>query len=83
VPRVAGVPAKQATACAFEIGIHNSALAMVIAVNVLDSTAMAVPASVYVIAVWPPAVVLGYLVRRSARRAPESDQVGAVSRATA
>jgi BASS family bile acid:Na+ symporter len=83
VPRVAGVPAKQATACAFEIGIHNSALAMVIAVNVLDSTAMAVPASVYVIAVWPPAVMLGYLVRRSARRALESEQVGAVSRATA
>jgi bile acid:Na+ symporter, BASS family len=83
VPRMAGVPAKQATACAFEIGIHNSALAMVIAVNVLDSTAMAVPASVYVIAVWPPAVLLGWLVRRAVREAPESGRIGAASGAAA
>ena len=69
VPRVAGVDQKQAVACAFEIGIHNSALAIVIALTVLDSTAMAVPASVYVIAVWLPSLAFGLLLRKGQRRA--------------
>lgn len=72
LPRLAGVPMAQSVACAFEIGIHNSAMAMLIAVSVLGSTAMAVPASVYVLAVWPPALLFGFLVRAARRRAARS-----------
>jgi len=72
VPRLAGVPAPQSIACGYEIGIHNSAMAMLIAVTVLGSTAMAVPASVYVLAVWPPALAFGFLVRAARRRAERS-----------
>jgi bile acid:Na+ symporter, BASS family len=68
VPRLAGVPRAQSIACGYEIGLHNSAMAMLIAVTVLGSTAMAVPASIYVLAVWPPALVFGLLMRAAQRR---------------
>ena len=69
VPRLARVPMAQAVACSFEIGIHNSAMAMLIAVSVLGSTAMAVPASVYAIVVWPVALALGFGLRAARLRA--------------
>jgi bile acid:Na+ symporter, BASS family len=37
VPRLLGINSAQARACAFEIGIHNSTLAMTIALTVMAS----------------------------------------------
>ena len=44
VPRLFGINSHQARACAFEIGIHNSTLAMTIALTVLMSSTVAMPA---------------------------------------
>lgn len=38
VPRIMGINSYQARACAFEIGIHNSTLAMTIALTIMAST---------------------------------------------
>ena len=47
VPRMLGINSYQARACAFEIGIHNSTLAMTIALTIMASTTIAMPAAVY------------------------------------
>ena len=47
VPRALKLPPRQAIAIAMEIGIHNGTLAIFIALNVLGSAAMSVPAAVY------------------------------------
>lgn len=46
-PRLVRLPQKQAIAIAMEIGIHNGTLAIFIALNVLEASAMTVPAAVY------------------------------------
>lgn len=46
-PLAIKLPRKQAIAIAMEIGIHNGTLAIFIALNVLQSTAISVPAAVY------------------------------------
>ena len=47
VPKLAGVTAKLARACAFEIGVHLSTLAMTIALTLMNNTEMAIPAAIY------------------------------------
>lgn len=47
VPRLFKIDEFQARACAFEIGIHNGTLAMTIAITVLGSTTIAIPAAIY------------------------------------
>lgn len=47
VPLAVKLPQKQAIAIAMEIGIHNGTLAIFIALNVLNNTAMSVPAAIY------------------------------------
>ncbi|WP_424184894.1 bile acid:sodium symporter family protein [Actinokineospora sp. G85] len=72
VPRLAGVPEPQAIASSFEIGIHNSTLAITIALSpaLLDSTAMAIPAAVYGASMFIPAALLAvWFNRRTARSA--------------
>jgi BASS family bile acid:Na+ symporter len=64
VPRLAQVAQKQAIASAFEVGIHNSTLAIAVAVSVLDSEKLAVPAAVYGILMFPLAAAAGFLVTR-------------------
>ncbi|WP_104523999.1 bile acid:sodium symporter family protein [Blastococcus atacamensis] len=66
VPRLLGVQRRQATASAFEIGIHNSTLAIAVAISVLDSVELAVPAAVYGVLMFPLAAVFGWLITRSA-----------------
>ncbi|MGH3880876.1 MAG: bile acid:sodium symporter family protein [Actinophytocola sp.] len=75
VPRALRVPRGQAIASSFEIGIHNSTLAITIALSpaLLDSAEMAIPAAVYGIAMFLPAGVLAYLLNR--RRAAADDMV--------
>ncbi|MEO3769098.1 bile acid:sodium symporter family protein [Micromonospora sp. B9E7] len=70
VPRLAGVDRSAATAAGFEIGIHNSTLAITIALSpaLLDSTQMAIPGAVYGIVMFFTAAAFGYLVTRVGAR---------------
>ena len=47
VPRVLGLPVPQATSISLEIGIHNAAVAIFVAIKVLDSEVASVPAALY------------------------------------
>lgn len=73
VPRFAGVDRAAATASGFEIGIHNSTLAITVALSpaLLDNTRMAVPAAVYGIVMLFTAVAFGVLVTRLGARSAE------------
>ena len=64
VPRALGVIRGQAVASAFEIGVHNGTLAITIAISVLESTELAVPAAVYSVVMFPAAAVFGWLISR-------------------
>ena len=47
VPRILGLPVPQATSISLEIGIHNAAVAIFVAMKVLDSEVASVPAALY------------------------------------
>ncbi|MFB6393029.1 bile acid:sodium symporter family protein [Polymorphospora lycopeni] len=66
LPRLAGVGRPESIAAGMEIGIHNSTLAITIAVSpaLLSSTTIAVPAAVYGIVMFFTAAAFGYLVSR-------------------
>ena len=66
VPRLAGVPRRESIAAGMEIGIHNSTLAITIAISptLLNSTEMAIPAAVYGIVMFFTAAGFGWLVTR-------------------
>ena len=64
VPRALGVARRQAVASAFEIGVHNGTLAITIAISVLGSVELAVPAAVYSVLMFPAAAVFGWLITR-------------------
>ncbi|MEV0028304.1 bile acid:sodium symporter family protein [Nocardia sp. NPDC050793] len=68
VPKAFGVTRTQAIACSMEVGIHNSALAMTIAISVLGDIRMAVPAGVYGIVMLPIAYLAGTAISRRIRR---------------
>ena len=64
VPRFLGINSAQARACAFEIGIHNSTLAMTIALTVIANSTVAMPAAVYSIFMYVFAAIFGTLLNR-------------------
>ena len=64
VPRLMGINTAQARACAFEIGIHNSTLAMTIALTVMASSTIAMPAAVYSIFMYIFAALFGFMLNR-------------------
>lgn len=64
VPRLSGINSFQAKACAFEIGIHNSTLALTIALTVMASSDAAMPAAVYSILMYVMATLFGTLLNR-------------------
>ncbi|MFC5138913.1 bile acid:sodium symporter family protein [Actinomycetospora rhizophila] len=66
VPRLFRVGYRQAVASAFEIGIHNSTLAIAVALTVLGDERLAVPAAVYGVLMFPLAAGAGYLLSRRA-----------------
>jgi BASS family bile acid:Na+ symporter len=68
VPRALGVVERQAIASAFEIGVHNATLAIAVAISVLGSVEMAVPAAVYGVLMFPVAAIFGWAITRTARR---------------
>jgi bile acid:Na+ symporter, BASS family len=69
VPLALRLPIRQAIAIAMEIGIHNGALAIYVALNVLGSQAMSVPAAVYSLIMFVTAAVFAASVQRHARAA--------------
>jgi len=64
VPRLARVERRQAIAIGMEIGIHNSALAIAIALNVLGAPAMSLPPAVYSVCMFATATAFGAWVNR-------------------
>ncbi len=66
VPKLVGVTHREAVACGFEIGIHNSTLAIAMALTVIGVAEMAVPPAVYGIVMFFIAAAFGLLVRRRA-----------------
>ena len=67
VPRAVGVVEGQAIACSMEIGLHNATLAIFVAVEVLDETAISVPAAVYSLFMFAFGVTWGLFVSRRVR----------------
>lgn len=62
--RWAGLDKPMSTAIGFEIGIHNSTLALYIALSVLGSFPMALPAAAYSVSMYVLGVVFGMMLRR-------------------
>jgi bile acid:Na+ symporter, BASS family len=77
VPWALGVVRRQAIASAFEIGVHNGTLAIAIAISVLDSVELAVPAAVYSVIMFPAAAVFGWAITRSSRAGVTEEQPAA------
>lgn len=67
VPRRLGITDRQSVACSMEIGIHNSTLAITIAISLLDSVRLAVPAAVYGVVMFPVAAAFGWLITRTTK----------------
>lgn len=69
----------QAIATSMEVGIHNTAVAMTIALSVLESSEAAIPAAVYSVLMYVLAAAFGFLITRTDRAADVSvDRVPAV-----
>ena len=60
--RAAGLDKPLSTAICYEIGIHNSTLAIVVALSVLGSYQLALPAAVYSVVMYITAPLFGWLV---------------------
>ncbi|GGO64394.1 transporter [Nonomuraea cavernae] len=75
LPRLFRVERRQAIASGMEIGIHNSTLAITIALSpsLLGNSTMAVPPAVYGVLMFGTTLVFGYLVRRR-RDITEADE---------
>lgn len=70
--RWAGLDKPMATAVGFEIGIHNSTLAIFIALSVLDNFQLALPAAIYSVSMYLTATVFGLLLTRQGRLAAQA-----------
>ncbi|ASR39508.1 bile acid:sodium symporter [Prauserella marina] len=66
--RLARLDERQAIASAMEIGIHNTTMALTIALSVMQSSEIAIPAAVYSIVMYPLAAVFGFMVVRGSMR---------------
>ena len=64
IPKAAGIVESQAIASSMEIGVHNGTLAIFVAVEVLDSTEISVPAAVYSLFMFVFAAAWGYALSR-------------------
>ncbi|WP_408896688.1 bile acid:sodium symporter family protein [Nocardioides sp. R1-1] len=71
LPRLARTTERQALASAFEVGIHNSTLAIAVALSVLDNDTLAVPAAVYGVLMFPLALLAGWLLTRHREDHPD------------
>jgi BASS family bile acid:Na+ symporter len=78
IPRLVRIERRQSIAISLEIGIHNSTLAIAIALSpsLLNNPQMAVPAAVYGVLMFIPAGVFSYWV---SRKKVDSAQASAAS----
>ncbi len=74
--RALGLAKAMATAISFEIGIHNSTLALYIALSVLQNFQMALPAAAYSVSMYVVGTVFGLWLRRG-DAAPRAAEEGA------
>lgn len=74
VPRLFRINREQSIASAFEVGLHNATLAIVIAESVLAVPDMSLPAAVYGVLMFPMAAFFGLMIsrKRSPRTATET-----------
>lgn len=72
VSRAAGMDKALATAISFEIGVHNSTLAIFVALSVLGSVQLALPAAIYSVSMYITAALFGMLVLRRGPAAPQA-----------
>lgn len=77
VPRLVRVGHRQAVASAFEVGVHNSTLAITIAISVLGSEQLAIPAAVYGVIMFPLAAMAGFVLTRTAAAVTDGSGVRA------
>lgn len=70
VARLAKLEARQAVAIAFEVGVHNSTLAIFIALTVLESPPMSIPAALYSLLMYFTAGALAWRFRHRAAATP-------------
>lgn len=74
VPRALGVSGPQSIASSMEIGVHNGTLAIYVAIEVLDSVEISVPAAVYSIIMFIFAALWGsWVSRRVATDTPTAE----------
>jgi bile acid:Na+ symporter, BASS family len=71
VPQMFGITERQATASAFEVGIHNATLAIVVAQSVLLSTEMSLPGAIYGVLMFFIAAAFGFIIKRRAGKDTE------------
>lgn len=71
VPRLFRVERRQAVASAFEIGIHNGTLAVVIALTIIGSREMAAPAAIYSVLMFFIALAFGFIIGRGDKEPAE------------
>lgn len=72
VPRLFGIIESESIASSMEIGVHNGTLAIFIAVEVMDSTAISIPAAVYSVLMFFLAAGWGAVISLQARAVPAS-----------
>jgi bile acid:Na+ symporter, BASS family len=72
LPKLFRLPEKQNISIAMEIGIHNGTLAIFIALNALQNTAMAMPAAIYSLMMFFTAAAFGFLVNLSQKTPAEA-----------
>jgi BASS family bile acid:Na+ symporter len=53
--------------------VHNGTLAIAVAISVLDSVELAVPAAVYSVLMFPVAALFGWAISRTADRGVPAD----------
>ncbi len=64
--RASGLDKPMATAISYEIGIHNSTLAIFVALSVLNNLQLALPAAIYSVSMYITATLFGFGVLRRA-----------------
>ena len=75
IPRLAGLPVRQAISISFEIGVHNAAVAIFVAMQILKENDAAVPAAIYgLVMITTGSMACVWLRRRHARNSAIAGQ---------
>ena len=77
--RLLKLDAGQSIAVSMEIGIHNTTIALTIALSVLNSIEVAIPSAIYSILMYVLATAFGFLISRGTRREAREASKAAVS----